>query len=89
MNKSELINVMAEEAGLTKVQAKGALEALVSATEKALKKGERLALIGFGTFYVADRKARAGHNPATGKKINIPAKNVVKFKPGSAFAKMK
>ena len=89
MNKSELINVMAEEAGLTKVQAKIALEALVGATEKALKKGERLALIGFGTFYVADRKARTGHNPATGKKINIPAKKVVKFKPGSAFAKMK
>ena len=89
MNKSELINAMAEKANLTKVQAKIALEALVGATEKALKKGERLALIGFGTFYVADRKARTGHNPATGKKINIPAKKVVKFKAGSNFDKMK
>lgn len=89
MNKSELISVMAEKAGLTKVQAKGALEALVSATEGALKKGERISLIGFGTFSVIERKARVGHNPANGKKINIPAKKIVKFKPGSAFAKMK
>lgn len=89
MNKSELINAMAEKAGLTKVQAKNALEALMDATEDTLKKGGKLSLIGFGTFSVADRKARTGHNPATGKSIKIPAKKVVKFKPGSAFAKMK
>ena len=89
MNKSELINAMAEKAGLTKVQAKGALEAFVAATEEALKKNDKIALIGFGTFSVADRKARTGHNPATGKSIKIPAKKVVKFKPGAAFAIMK
>lgn len=89
MNKSELINAMAEKAGLTKVQAKNALEALLDATKATLKKGGKLSLIGFGTFSVADRKARMGHNPATGKSIKIPAKKVVKFKPGAAFAKMK
>ena len=89
MNKSELINAMAEKAGLTKVQAKSALEAFVAATEESLKKGDKLSLIGFGTFSVADRKARTGHNPATGKSIKIPAKKVVKFKPGSAFVNMK
>ncbi len=89
MNKSELINAMAEKAELTKVQAKNALEALIAATTDTLKKGGKLSLIGFGTFSVADRKARTGHNPATGKSIKIPAKKVVKFKPGSAFAKMK
>ena len=89
MNKSELINAMAEIAELTKVQAKNALEALIAATTDTLKKGGKLSLIGFGTFSVADRKARTGHNPATGKSIKIPAKKVVKFKPGSAFAKMK
>ena len=89
MNKSELINAIAEKANLTKVQAKGALEAFVAAAEDSLKKGDKLSLIGFGTFSVASRKARMGHNPATGKAIKIPAKKVVKFKPGSAFAKMK
>ena len=89
MNKSELISAMAEKTGLTKVQAKDALEAFVATTEEALKKNDKLSLIGFGTFSVADRKARTGHNPATGKSIKIPAKKVVKFKPGSAFAEMK
>ena len=89
MNKSELISAMAEKAGLTKVQAKNALEALMEATKDNLKNGGKLSLIGFGTFSVASRKARTGHNPATGKDIKIPAKKVVKFKPGSAFAKMK
>ena len=89
MNKSELINAIAEKAGLTKVQAKGALEAFMAATKETLKKNDKISLIGFGTFSVTDRKARVGHNPATGKKINIPAKKVVKFKPGAAFAKMK
>ena len=89
MNKSELINAMAEKAGLTKVQAKGALEAFMEATKESLKKNDKISLIGFGTFSVTDRKARVGHNPRTGKSIKIPAKKVVKFKPGSAFAKMK
>lgn len=87
MNKSDLINAMALKAGLTKIQAKAALDAFVASTHEALKKGEKLSLIGFGTFAMLDRKARVGHNPATGKKINIPAKKVVKFKPGAAFGK--
>ncbi|MBO6080202.1 MAG: HU family DNA-binding protein [Bacteroidales bacterium] len=86
MNKSELINSMAEKANLTKVQAKAALEAFLSSAEDALKKDDKLSLIGFGTFSTVERKARVGHNPANGKKINIPAKKVVKFKPGSNFS---
>lgn len=86
MNKSELINAIAEKANLTKVQAKSALEAFVGATQDALKNGDKVSLIGFGTFSNTERKARVGHNPATGKKINIPAKKVVKFKPGAALA---
>ena len=61
----------------------------VASAEQALKKNDKISLIGFGTFSVASRKARTGHNPATGKSIKIPAKKVVKFKPGAAFAKMK
>jgi DNA-binding protein HU-beta len=87
MNKSELINAIAEKANLTKVQAKGALEAFVAATQDALNKDEKVSLIGFGTFSNVERKARVGHNPANGKKINIPAKKVVKFKPGAGLAK--
>jgi DNA-binding protein HU-beta len=87
MNKSELINAIAEKANLTKVQAKNALEAFVASAQDALKKDEKISLIGFGTFSNVERKARVGHNPATGKKINIPAKKVVKFKPGAAFVK--
>ena len=89
MNKSELINAMALKAGLTKVQAKNALEALMDASKDALKKGEKIALIGFGTFSVAERKARTGHNPATGKSIKIPAKKVVKFRAGSELTTIK
>ena len=87
MNKSELINAMAEKAGLTKVQAKNALEALMDATKATLKKGGKLSLIGFGTFSVASRKARMGHNPATGKAIKIAAKKVVKFKAAANILK--
>ncbi len=89
MNKSELIAAMALKAGLTKIQAKNALEALMDTSKETLKKGEKIALIGFGTFSVLERKARTGHNPRTGKSIKIPAKKIVKFKPGAAFAKMK
>ena len=80
---------MAEKANLTKVQAKAALESFIASTEETLKKGDKISLIGFGTFSVADRKARTGHNPQTGKKIKIAAKKVVKFKAGSAFDNMK
>ncbi|MBW7847515.1 MAG: HU family DNA-binding protein [Bacteroidales bacterium] len=86
MNKAELIDVMAAEAGLTKTDAKKALDAFVSATTKALKGGEKVTLVGFGTFSVAGRTARKGRNPQTGKEITIAAKKVVKFKPGSELA---
>lgn len=88
MNKSELIDSMAEKAGLTKVQAKNALDAFMCTTSEALKKGDKLSLIGFGTFEVKNRPARKGHNPKTNKAINIPAKNVVRFKVGAKLAEL-
>ena len=87
MNKAELVEAIASEAKLTKADAKKALDAFVSATSKALKKGDRIALVGFGSFSVAKRAARKGRNPQTGKEIKIAAKKVVKFKAGSELAK--
>lgn len=86
MNKTELINAIAAEAKLTKVQAKAALEATLNAIEGALVKGDKVALIGFGTFSINEKAARTGVNPATGKKIKIAAKKVVKFKAGAELA---
>jgi len=86
MNKAELIEAIAAEAKLTKADAKKALDAFVGATAKALKKGERVALVGFGSFSVAKRAARKGRNPQTGSEIKIAAKKVVKFKPGNDLA---
>ena len=83
MNKAELIDAIAAEAGLTKADSKKALEAFVKATTDALAKGDRVALVGFGSFSVAKRAARKGRNPQTGKEINIKAKSVVKFKAGA------
>jgi DNA-binding protein HU-beta len=83
MNKAELIDAIASEANLTKADAKKALDAFVNATTKALKKGDRVALVGFGSFSVSKRSARTGRNPQTGAPIQIPAKKVVKFKAGS------
>ena len=83
MNKAQLIDAIAASAGLTKADAKKALDAFVKATSQALKKGDRVALVGFGSFSVAKRSARTGRNPQTGKEIKIPAKKVVKFKAGS------
>jgi DNA-binding protein HU-beta len=83
MNKAELIDAIAKDANLTKADAKKALDAFVNATQKSLKKGERVALVGFGSFSVARRSQRTGRNPQTGKPITIKAKNVVKFKAGS------
>lgn len=83
MNKTELVNAIANEAKLTKVQAKAALEAALEAVAGALVKGDKVALIGFGTFAVVEKAARTGINPATKAKIEIPAKKVVKFKAGA------
>lgn len=86
MNKAELIDAMASESGLTKADAKKALDAFITATTGSLKKGDRVALVGFGSFSVSSREERKGRNPQTGKEIVIPAKKVVKFKAGAELA---
>ena len=83
MNKAQLIDAIASEANLTKADAKRALDAFVKTTTGALKKGDRVALVGFGSFAVSKRNARTGRNPQTGKPITISAKKVVKFKAGA------
>ncbi len=85
MNKSELIDAMAADAGISKVAAKAALESLTDNVTKTLKKGGKVALVGWGTWSVSKRNARTGRNPQTGETIKIKAKNVVRFKAGSKF----
>ncbi len=87
MNKGELIDSIASHAKITKADAGRALEATIESIEKSLKKGDRIALVGFGSFTIAKRAARTGRNPQTGKEIKIAAKKVVKFKAGSDLAK--
>ncbi len=86
MNKGDLINKIAESAKLTKAQAGDALNAVLDSIGGALKKDDKVTLIGFGTFSVATREARTGRNPQTGASIKIGAKNVVKFKPGKELS---
>lgn len=86
MNKTELIDKIAAGAGLTKVDAKKALDATVAAIKAALVAGDKISLVGFGTFSVSERPAREGINPATKEKIKIAAKKVAKFKPGAELA---
>jgi len=83
MNKTELINAVAEKANLSKVQAKAALDATLNTITEALLKDDKVAIIGFGTFGVSEKTARTGINPRTKEKIEIPARKVVKFKPGA------
>ncbi|MEF2643432.1 MAG: HU family DNA-binding protein [Paramuribaculum sp.] len=83
MNKTELINAIAEKANLSKVQAKAALEATINTVSEQLAKGDKVALIGFGTFSVAEKTARKGVNPRTKAVIEIPARKAVKFKAGA------
>ncbi len=83
MNKTELIDAMAADAQITKAAAKKALESFLGNVEGALKKGNRVSLVGFGSWSVSRRAAREGRNPQTGKTIKIAAKNVVKFKAGA------
>ncbi|MBO7623740.1 MAG: HU family DNA-binding protein [Bacteroidales bacterium] len=85
MYKAELVNAMAEKAGMTKVQAKKALDAMLDATVETLKKGEKVVLLGFGTFSVVERPARKGRNPRTGEVIKIKASKSVKFKAGAGM----
>ncbi len=86
MNKAQLIDAMASDANLTKADAKKALDAFINSTTGALKGGDRVALVGFGSFSIANRSARTGRNPKTGAEMQIPAKKVVKFKAGSELA---
>ncbi len=83
MNKAELIDAMAADAGISKAQAKKALDSFTSNVGGALGKGGRVSLVGFGSFSVSKRSAREGRNPQTGAPIKIAAKNVAKFKPGA------
>ncbi|WP_210498338.1 HU family DNA-binding protein [Vibrio crassostreae] len=85
MNKSQLIDFIAEDAQITKAQAKAALEATVAGITTSLKGGEEVALVGFGTFKVNKRAARTGRNPRTGDEIQIAEANVPSFKAGKAL----
>jgi DNA-binding protein HU-beta len=87
MNKAQLVEAIAKEAKISKVDATKALDATVTTISKSLKKGEGVILVGFGSFSVAKRAARTGRNPQTGKEIKIAAKKVAKFKAGAALAK--
>ena len=86
MNKAELVEAMASKSGLSKADSKKALDGFLDATTGALKKGDRVSLVGFGSFSVSKRAARTGRTPQTGKEIKIAAKNVVKFKAGAELS---
>jgi len=85
MKKAELVDAIASKTGLTKADSTRALEATFEVITKALKKGERVPVAGFGTFNVTKRKAREGRNPQTGATVKIPARKAVTFKAGSAL----
>jgi DNA-binding protein HU-beta len=87
MNKIELINAVAEKAGMTKVDARKAIDAILEVTKKELKEDGKVALVGFGTIGVTKRPARQGRNPRTGKTIKIAEKKVVRFKPAANILK--
>ena len=85
MNKTELVAAMAEKAGLSKKDAEAALKAFTETVAEELKKGEKIALVGFGTFEVSERAAREGRNPQTGEPMKIEASKAPKFKAGKAL----
>ena len=86
MNKTELVNAIAEQANISKLQAKAALDATVAAISNALAEGDKVALIGFGTFAVTEKGARTGINPRTKETIEIAARKGAKFKAGAELA---
>ena len=86
MNKSELIDAMAMNAGISKVNAKKALDGFIKSVSRALKNGDKVSLVGFGAFQVVERAAREGVNPSTQEKMTIEAKKVVKFKAGAELS---
>jgi DNA-binding protein HU-beta len=85
MTKADLVEKMAKDAGISKAAAGKALDSFIEGVVKSVKKGNKVALVGFGTFSVAKRKARTGRNPQTGKPIQIPARKVPKFSAGKTF----
>jgi len=86
MTKADLVSKIAGDGGITKAQAEKAVDGFVSAVTEALSAGDKVTLVGFGTFSVGSRTAREGRNPRTGEKITIPASKVVKFKPGKSLS---
>jgi DNA-binding protein HU-beta len=88
MNKTEFIGAVAEKAGLSKVDSRKATDSFIKTIEGTVGKGEKVSLLGFGTFSVTEKAARKGVNPKTKESINIPARKVVKFKPGAELAKV-
>jgi DNA-binding protein HU-beta len=85
MNKSELVDSVAAETELSKAQSAEAVDAVINAVQTALKGGDQVSLVGFGTFLVTDRAARVGRNPRTGEEIKIPAAKLPKFRPGKGL----
>lgn len=85
MTKAELVDAVAKSSGITKVAAEKAIGAFVDAVTDALAKGDRVTIVGFGTFEVTTRKARTGRNPQTGKEITIPAAKLPKFRAGKTL----
>ena len=88
MNKSELVDAIAQKSGLSKIDSKKALDATLDAIADELKSGGKVVLVGFGSFSVVERSARKGINPRTKETIDIPAKKAVKFKPGSELSNL-
>ena len=88
MNKTELVAAMADQAGLSKKDAEAALKAFIDVVSEELKKGEKVQLVGFGTFEVSERAAREGRNPQTGETMEIKASKTPKFKAGKALKDM-
>jgi DNA-binding protein HU-beta len=86
MNKGDLIEQMAADSGISKAQATEALNSVINSIRKTLKKGDKVTLVGFGTFSITKRAARTGRNPQTGETIKIKAKKIVKFKAGKELA---
>ena len=87
MNKTDLVNKIAKKTGLTKTKSNEVIDAFVSSVTESLTEGEKVTLVGFGTFTTSTREARKGRNPKTGEVINIPGKTVARFKAGSELSK--
>ena len=87
MNKADLVNSLSEKTGLTKTKSNEVVDAIVSTITESLRNGEKVTLVGFGTFTTSKKEARKGRNPKTGETLEIPAKTVAKFKAGSELTK--